>query len=495
MTDVGYYKGLAYVVMHLMPDPMQVKSCTIDAENGHPACIEADNMACSHTIPNQKCVNTETTELEWSDVTAFFQFGFRLRTGIVVKTLHDVHTSDWLGPYHMIMAPIGKHHEEELDNVNQTKPLGDDKKELWVSRYVNTPQTKDQLQRPFANSGIFDNDAKILEDIVGLKAINETIHQQIHWRGTPKDSASFETEERTLRGSLKAPSDDPYAQYAHTCAHGNLKPILPRLEVVKITHPPEGDNPPKHNYHLKVHYPMLSVPKAADPVYKLWPTMKNHLGPQFPVKGPYCYGKDPNRAWTIDLAFDSSKKPEEAIWKGVHGCVAPWPCWSGDPQPPALPPSQEIPEENGTSASYVLDPKGIEFIIVYAVGLLLVISLVFNCKLANKLKSMQQSARVGRDFHQVNAANRYYAAQQQQQTHQIRTPGQPNRSQTPARGVSYRNYLREAVEGGQNNNNNNDNSLEEPLLTASTSTASDDTDRVDNTEPAAGVEESKQEAE
>ncbi len=125
--------------------------------------------------------------------------------------------------------------------------------------------------------------------------------------------------------------------------------------------------------------------------------------------------------------------------------------------------------------------------IVYAVGILFVISLIFNCKLANKLKSMQQSARVGRDFHQVSAANRYLAAQ----ANQNRTPGRPNRTPTPGRGVSYRNYLREAVEGGHNDNG----TMEEPLLTASTSTASDDTERVDNTDSAEGVEESKQEAE
>ena len=61
MTDVGYYKGLAYVVMHLMPDPMQVKSCILKD------CIEADNQACSHTGADHECLNTETTDAEWSD--------------------------------------------------------------------------------------------------------------------------------------------------------------------------------------------------------------------------------------------------------------------------------------------------------------------------------------------------------------------------------------------------------------------------------------------
>ena len=90
MTDAGYYKGIAYVVMHLMPDPMQVQSCVLpevdsndngDDNNGNgndndknkktKGCIEADNRACSHTdaVDNEHeaCVNTETTNLEWSD--------------------------------------------------------------------------------------------------------------------------------------------------------------------------------------------------------------------------------------------------------------------------------------------------------------------------------------------------------------------------------------------------------------------------------------------
>lgn len=68
MTDIGYYKGIAYVVMHLMPDPMQVKSCSF-SDKKH--CREITNRACSHGgangNENQICVNTETTELEWSD--------------------------------------------------------------------------------------------------------------------------------------------------------------------------------------------------------------------------------------------------------------------------------------------------------------------------------------------------------------------------------------------------------------------------------------------
>ena len=69
MTDVGYYKGLAYVVMHVMPDPMQVKSCVIEGDGKkHQACIEANNQVCNHAGgTTQECVDIETSPVEWSD--------------------------------------------------------------------------------------------------------------------------------------------------------------------------------------------------------------------------------------------------------------------------------------------------------------------------------------------------------------------------------------------------------------------------------------------
>jgi hypothetical protein len=461
--------------MHLMPDPMQVKSCVIKGDDKkQKACIEADNRACSHVgakdNEKEECVNTETSKVEWSDVTAFFQFGFRLRTGIVKKTHHAVHTSDWLGPYNMILAPTRK------DNL--TTHLGHDHKEVYVSRYVNTPWTEAELQRPFASSGIFNFDADILEDVVGLKAINETIYTQKDWHRPPgtahKNAVSVERKTEALRGSGGPPSDDPYAKYSRTCNHGDLKPILPRLVVTKNTHTTEGDKPDGTDFSMRLDYSMLSLPKKGiDSLYNLWPTMKSHLGTHFPLRGPYCYGKDPNCAYAIHLSYDSEATPDASIWKGVKGCVAPWPCWTGDPKPPALPPSSLIPEDNHSEGSYVLDPKAIEAIIVYAVGFLLVISLVFNCQLANKIKSTRRST----DYDQGQTPNRPISGSRE---------AQDTVNRTPTSGVSYSQYLREAVEGRSNNSG-----MEEPLLTSS----SDDADRSSSTELAEGVEESKQEAE
>jgi len=518
MTEVGYYKGISYVVMHLMPDPMQVKSCIIrnNGNNKTSGCLEADNKACSHggAVGNEReeCVDTETKEIEWSDVTAFFQFGFRLRTGIVRKSYHEVHTSDWLGPYNMILAPIEKHHQEKHETETETERMpgtgNHDQKDLYVSRYVKTPWTATELQRPFAGSNIFNFDAGILEEVVGTTAINTTIHAQRKWNGTPKtleheNAATTRTasvrEGRKAEAvndgnsaSISGENDDPYARYSKTCSHGDLRPILPRLEVTRTTHPSVGSSSsndgdgdgksPNTTYSMKVDYPILSLPEGGiDDLYKLWPTLKRHLGPQFPLRGPYCYGNDPNRAYAINLSYDSAATAEASTWKGVKGCLPPWPCWKGDPKPPVLPPSSVIPEDNHSEGSYVLDPMGLEFAIVYGIGFLLVVSLVFNCRLANRLKSLQQNGGSAGGGDAI--PNRRRPQNRSEAAATTTTSTSALIAHRNSSGASPSDYLREAA-GGQNSGISSSNILEEPLLTASS----------DDPESTEGVEESKQEA-
>jgi hypothetical protein len=75
MTDIGYYKGRAYVILHLMPDPMQVRSCQLKD------CLEQSNHLCQRTTKTatsvlapelegkEECIETETSVVEWSDGT------------------------------------------------------------------------------------------------------------------------------------------------------------------------------------------------------------------------------------------------------------------------------------------------------------------------------------------------------------------------------------------------------------------------------------------
>jgi len=439
---------------------MRVKSCEIqkNPNNSSESCREENNLACSHGgAPNdvkEVCVDTETTQLEWSDVTVFFQFGFQLRTGIVRKTYHNIHTADWVGPYNMILAPIEKRDKWcELARTSSVglsegpPPCRAPQKQTYVSRYVATPWTDSQLQRPFASSAIFNFDSGVLEDVAGTTAINATIRRaQRNWRGdNDKD-------------------DDPYAKHSRSCSQGDLTPILPRLEITRD----RGSKTTKPRYSMKLDYSVLSLPvPGIDDLYKLWPKIKKHLGPAFPLRGPYCYGNDPNRGYAMHLSYDSTEPAEAATWKGVKGCVPPWPCWKSEPHSPALPPSSVIPTDNHSEGSYVLDPMGVEFAIVYAIGFLLVVSLVFNCQLANRLKGMQQhSSSSGRLYRPVPAGG----------------PEAPSASSS-----SDPSQLRVASGGS--------GGLEEPLLSPTTPANGERRGRQSSQRPSPpAVEESKEEA-
>jgi hypothetical protein len=59
IADMGYYRVMAYLVMHLMPDPLQLYGCQMQN------CSELDNQVCQQG----ECLNTETNTVEWSDGT------------------------------------------------------------------------------------------------------------------------------------------------------------------------------------------------------------------------------------------------------------------------------------------------------------------------------------------------------------------------------------------------------------------------------------------
>jgi hypothetical protein len=117
-------------------------------------------------------------------------------------------------------------------------------------------------------------------------------------------------------------------------------------------------------------------------LYNLWPTLKKHLGDEFPLTGPYCYGNDPKRAYTLRLSYDSGDPIRNNTWQVVKGCVQGLPCWNDEEGP-------VIPYNNGASGIHTVDPTGIVVLMCYLLGFLLVVSLVFNVQLSNQLKRMQ----------------------------------------------------------------------------------------------------------
>ena len=230
---------------------------------------------------------------------------------------------NWLGPYNIILAKVDDDKEEDNDDVEgeEVKGNAEDETEeqaVFVSRYVNTPWTKSQLQRPFQNANIFESNSHILENLIGTKVINTTIQKvQKTWNGpnhghsklnsgtgagasASASSLATRQRQRRRRGLLLRQDDDftvtdddeddkdndtdPYSKYLQNCDHGDIQPILPRLQLKRTV-----DKASTISYSMSIDYSILSVPEKGginNDLYKLWPTMKKHLGATFPLYGP-----------------------------------------------------------------------------------------------------------------------------------------------------------------------------------------------------------------
>lgn len=56
-SDLGYYKGSAFVVMHVMENPTQAYSCKLSE------CSERVNKICQQ----DQCIDIDSNIVEWSD--------------------------------------------------------------------------------------------------------------------------------------------------------------------------------------------------------------------------------------------------------------------------------------------------------------------------------------------------------------------------------------------------------------------------------------------
>mmetsp|Transcript_62898 Transcript_62898/g.71201 ORF Transcript_62898/g.71201 Transcript_62898/m.71201 type:complete len:453 (+) Transcript_62898:132-1490(+) len=346
----------------------------------------------------------------------------------------------------MILAPV-------VNTKNKNAKKNEESREVFVSRYVTTPWTQSQLQYPSSTATIFEaNDATIVDTVIGLTAINTTIQEaQKQWNGSHRHSSRpsrvvgtttennvLLQEERNLRqpslqqqindhdhdhdnhvNDVNDDTDDPYSKQFHNCAFGDIHPQLPRLEIVKrTTTDTTGTTNTNTSYSMRIDYSIVSVPEKGGPnndLYKLWPSMKKHLGPTFPLMGPYCYGNDPNRAYAIRLSYDSEIIGQSnrrstttttatttgtpslpSVWKGQKGCVSWLPCWKGDVPPPS--PSSTtnhhhpIPTNSGggDAGDYVINPLSVAALLLYLFGVLLVGSCIVNGVLSNRLTQLQQ---------------------------------------------------------------------------------------------------------
>jgi hypothetical protein len=249
-------------------------------------------------------------------------------------------TSDWLGPYPMVLPQHGSSTHAQLK-----------------SRYVTTVST-DYLQPP-VNYTL--TPPSLFDQYAGATAVHNSIAQQTHLQTT----------------------DDPYKAQLETCAHGDIHPILPRVELHKQH---------KSSVGLDLDFLLLSLPEANDrnSLYKVWPAVQKHL-PDFPVAGPYCFQGDPHRAYAVNVSFPSTTSTGGGAnnpWKLTPGCVADLPCWHTE-HPPKPHGGGGSPSGDGGMIWKLLTTYGVYFVLV---GLM--ISMTINCQLSYQLQQ-QQRARGG----------------------------------------------------------------------------------------------------
>lgn len=388
-ADLGYYDALVYFVVHFMPDPLRKLGCS------KANCSELDNHVCQD---RSACVTTESNIVQWSDgtfigvssaeihssllvaekevfyffisfsVSAFYSFGIQVNTGFAWKGHIRQNTSDWLGPYNVIMAkdsiqPAGTSNSKE------------DYDSFYSSRLVQTATTG-YLQAPPQCSIVT---SKHFDLYAGLGAVQNSI--------------------RVQKGDVQLPSNtsnpyDPYATYSGTCSNGDLQPILPAFHIAtkKISKDNKKEQD-KKTIEFSLNYPILSIPESnkKDPLYKFWPTLQKRLKTSNMIHGPYCFENE-LKAYTMDASFHSGNASASGVsWKFSIGCLDGLPCWPSDGNSGNS--SAAIPN---SSSSWPADSN--TSLLTYAFYVLLLsffLSMTCNVQLLRKLKQSRRSLEEG----------------------------------------------------------------------------------------------------
>ncbi len=263
-SSFGLYKASAFLVMHVMQDPLQSYSCSLID------CEERQNKFCQRDL--DQCADIENTISQWSDVSIFFQFGFDIEEGTYPwRTRIAQNTSDWIGPYNVILPQ---------------------KNYQLTARYVTTVATDYLLPPP--NQTL--TPPSLFDPYAGATAVHNTILQQAQLR----------------------PTEDPYERQLEACNYGDIHPILPRFTL-------------SQHKNFAMDFLLLSLPSTKESLYKVWPGVQKHL-PEFPVVGPYCFQGDPTRAYAVNISFDTTRS-ENNTWKFTPGCIPDLPCWPSHPGP------------------------------------------------------------------------------------------------------------------------------------------------------------------
>lgn len=308
-----FFDVRAWLVVHLTINPMRDLGCQ------QADCPEDQNRLCLHRPVEQQielelCVNTNETEVEWSDLTAFFSFGFDLVAG-PTNFVGQETSGGWIGPFHVVLA---QEQQDDNDSLSTKKNAT----ERFVTRYVSTPSTK--FLTPNRNASIYT--FQDFANYAGIAAVQTTIQNQLHLLHNNNDNM------------------DPYTRFWNTCENGTVTPMLPMLSFDFGL-----SNGVVDTMNVNLQYHMLTMPIPGSDAYSVMPMVQqafdshdntNSSSSSSPpsalqITGPYCFRNDVNGswAWALNASLstpvstsndaDSNKNNRlDDAFTLVHGCVS-----------------------------------------------------------------------------------------------------------------------------------------------------------------------------
>lgn len=352
VTRVGHYKFEGHLVMYLVCDAeLKGNACEI------PDCNEINNQVCIKDEESETgCYDMEENLVDWSDVVAFFYLGVEADAGMPFN-LHDTESSGgWLGPYNLILAQNTSKIGEEVEDGS-----GGIIVDSYSIKYIYSPNTP-YLRIPTDSSLISYED---FYTSVGEGAVNNTVVQQ---RDLDVSNSEY----------------DPYEEYYKSCDYGDVEPILP-LAIFNFIQDP-STNYTTESVQVQMLYKLLIHP--SNPTwYDIIPVFQKHGAP---ISGPYCYGDDPEGAYTIDLYYDSLLTYDDDNLKinFYHACIEDLPCIPPPLENCNCTSGQEIHTEPSSETTIEVGDALILGICAFCLTICLLISMFWNYRQYQKYEKL-----------------------------------------------------------------------------------------------------------
>lgn len=351
----------------------------------------------------------------------FFNFGIKIDLKSPPKAQLDLTTGDWVGPWNLIMAQDmeGSISLEQFTFRNtEIDSSMDAVIDKYVSRYVqsesmtpafvqNIPPTECTLYSKGDDYAAF----------LGSSTLEHMTRVQTNFSITNHTTPSTK--------------DDPYAPYLENCSHGNVQPILPRLELEFVAKKRNlattSTITESVDMILKLQYNIMVVPTPDDQAYRVLPQIQSKFqgqGDYNIISGPYCYGDDPLRGYSFDLNFNTainsngeSQKDRSTL---VQGCVDGYPCLP----PAAIGKNILLPANNSScdDKNHHHQPHGddddshdhiglLNMLLsfgCYSFAIAFLISGTFNCHLSHKHKqAMEKNKKEQDDGMWIHVENKF----------------------------------------------------------------------------------------